>query len=184
MRASFRKDWRFPACLVSWPAFLPVFFLFGRALLQVCLFSYGQTGSGKTHSMVGSREGPAQGIIPRAVDQILILATQVNRELLDASRQGSSGGGSGSKTVYAMQAGFLEIYNEQLRDLLGELRDSAGGDATRTERPQPGLAIKQERTSGGDKSGKGTGGQLETKVSVQRGSSEKKSLQGGVPGCL
>jgi hypothetical protein len=157
------------SCLSGFLACLPACFsLFGRALLQVCLFSYGQTGSGKTHSMVGSREGPAQGIIPRAVDQILTLATQVNRELLDASRQGSSGGGSGSKTVYAMQAGFLEIYNEQLRDLLGELRDSAGGDAT-----QPRLAIKQERTSGGDKGGKGTGGQLETKVSVQRGSSEK-----------
>ena len=115
----------------------------------MCLFSYGQTGSGKTHTMVGTRAGPAQGIIPRAVEQILQVATAANREMLQAS-----GGKGGVKTVYAMQAGFLEIYNEQLRDLLGDLRGSqVGGDATplseRSSPSSPNLAIKSTKTSNG-----------------------------------
>jgi Microtubule binding/Kinesin motor domain len=38
-----------------------------RSYEQVCIFSYGQTGAGKTHTMQGSRSGPNQGIIPRAI---------------------------------------------------------------------------------------------------------------------
>jgi len=120
----------------------------------VCLFSYGQTGSGKTHTMVGTRAGPAQGIIPRAVEQILQVATAANREMLQAS--GSKGG---VKTVYAMQAGFLEIYNEQLKDLLGDLRgsQSGGGETPTSERASPNLAIKSTKTPNG---------QIETTVRV------------------
>ena len=36
---------------------------------NVSLFAYGQTGSGKTHTMFGT--GPALGIIPRSIAQIL-----------------------------------------------------------------------------------------------------------------
>jgi len=39
---------------------------------HVCLFSYGQTGSGKTHTMQGSGNGVMRGIIPRAVENILM----------------------------------------------------------------------------------------------------------------
>jgi len=69
---------------------------------QVCLFSYGQTGSGKTHTMQGSGHGPMKGIIPRAIEQV-----GRYKETLEA--QGWS---------YAMEVTFVELYNEQIRDLL------------------------------------------------------------------
>eukprot|EP00904_Undaria_pinnatifida_P001799 jgi/Undpi1/1161/HiC_scaffold_10.g04623.m1 len=69
---------------------------------KVCLFSYGQTGSGKTHTMSGSGTGMMRGIVPRAVEHIL-------------ARVGDLQDGPWS---YSVQASFLEIYNEELRDLL------------------------------------------------------------------
>jgi kinesin family protein C1 len=69
---------------------------------HVCLFSYGQTGSGKTHTMQGSGNGAMRGIIPRAVEQILSQAMAMQSQ----------------RWTFAMKASFLEIYNEELRDLL------------------------------------------------------------------
>ncbi|DAZ94751.1 TPA: hypothetical protein N0F65_011567 [Lagenidium giganteum] len=69
---------------------------------HVCLFSYGQTGSGKTHTMQGSGHGQMRGIIPRAIEKVLFEAEKLQEH-----------GWS-----YKVQASFLEIYNETLRDLL------------------------------------------------------------------
>eukprot|EP00752_Nemacystus_decipiens_P007271 g6508.t2 len=69
---------------------------------KVCLFSYGQTGSGKTHTMTGSGRGMMRGIVPRAVEHIL----------------GRVGELQTGPWQYSVQASFLEIYNEELRDLL------------------------------------------------------------------
>ena len=69
---------------------------------KVCLFSYGQTGSGKTHTMLGDGSGDARGIIPRAVAKIV-----------QASQQNVQKGWK-----YTMHASYVEIYNEQVRDLL------------------------------------------------------------------
>eukprot|EP00904_Undaria_pinnatifida_P003873 jgi/Undpi1/13487/HiC_scaffold_8.g03146.m1 len=69
---------------------------------NVCLFSYGQTGSGKTHTMQGSGAGPMRGMIPRAMEQ-------VGKYKSKLEAQG---------WVYEMEVSFLEIYNEQIRDLL------------------------------------------------------------------
>lgn len=69
---------------------------------RVCIFAYGQTGSGKTHTMLG-REGE-EGIVPRAVRQVFATA--------DAAKA------QGWK--YEMRAAMLEIYNEEIRDLLGK----------------------------------------------------------------
>lgn len=69
---------------------------------NVCLFSYGQTGSGKTHTMQGGT-GDHAGLIPRSVVKIL-----------DTARGMSAAQG----WVYTIEASFLEIYNEQIRDLL------------------------------------------------------------------
>jgi kinesin family protein C1 len=69
---------------------------------NVCLFSYGQTGSGKTHTMTGAPHGDQRGIIPRAIEQV-------------ASRKGQLEDAGWS---FEMEISFLEIYCEQIRDLL------------------------------------------------------------------
>ncbi|CAA6661780.1 unnamed protein product [Spirodela intermedia] len=69
------------------------------------VFAYGQTGTGKTHTMEGdirSKSGELSadaGIIPRAVRQIF--------DTLDAQ-----------KADYSMKVTFLELYNEEIFDLL------------------------------------------------------------------
>ena len=70
----------------------------------MCLFSYGQTGSGKTHTMTGSPSGPERGIIPRAIEQV----AEKKAELEETGWS------------FEMQISFIEIYCEQIRDLLGE----------------------------------------------------------------
>jgi kinesin family member C1 len=89
---------------------------------HVCLFSYGQTGSGKTHTMQGSGNGAMRGIIPRAVEQILHQATDM----------------LGQKWKFNMTASFLEIYNEELKDLLIDMSYSCSQHGTK-------LAIKRSR---------------------------------------
>ena len=69
---------------------------------KVCLFSYGQTGSGKTHTMLGAGAGPEAGIIPRAVRKVLDQAAALRAK----------------GYAYTMEASYVEIYNEQIRDLL------------------------------------------------------------------
>jgi len=75
---------------------------------NVCLFSYGQTGSGKTHTMQGSGKNEMRGIIPRSVELILSQAA-----ILQAQ-----------KWKLKIEASFLEIYNENLIDLLLKRRAS------------------------------------------------------------
>lgn len=67
---------------------------------NVCIFAYGQTGSGKTFTMDGI--AGEIGIIPRTVDL-----------LFDCVRNYKQLGWE-----YEIRATFLEIYNEQLYDLL------------------------------------------------------------------
>ena len=69
---------------------------------NVCIFCYGQTGSGKTFTM-----SAADGMIPRAVRQIYGTATSLEEK--------------GWK--YQMEGCFVEVYNENLNDLLGKAED-------------------------------------------------------------
>ena len=68
---------------------------------KVCLFSYGQTGSGKTYTMLGG-QGETKGIIARSVEKIIEASAVLEKK--------------GWK--YTMEASFIEIYNETVRDLL------------------------------------------------------------------
>jgi len=68
------------------------------------IFAYGQTGTGKSHTMEGKEEPPElRGIIPNTFDYIF---TRIGQE-------------SGSKE-YLVRASYLEIYNEDIRDLLSK----------------------------------------------------------------
>ncbi|KAK4377756.1 hypothetical protein RND71_004052 [Anisodus tanguticus] len=73
------------------------------------IFAYGQTGTGKTYTMEGeckrSKSGhnsdlpPGAGVIPRAVKQIFDMLESQNAE-------------------YSVKVTFLELYNEEITDLL------------------------------------------------------------------
>ncbi|RAK77638.1 putative kinesin family protein (KlpA) [Aspergillus fijiensis CBS 313.89] len=69
---------------------------------NVCIFCYGQTGSGKTHTM-----SSLDGMIPRAVHQIYETATGLEEK----------------GWRYTMEGNFVEVYNENLNDLLGNPDD-------------------------------------------------------------
>lgn len=65
---------------------------------NVCIFCYGQTGSGKTYTMSSE-----DGMIPRAVHQIYNTAKGLEEK----------------GWTYKMEGSFVEVYNENLNDLLG-----------------------------------------------------------------
>ncbi|VDL83548.1 unnamed protein product [Nippostrongylus brasiliensis] len=70
---------------------------------NVSIIAYGQTGSGKTYTMRGGY-GDLEGIIPRAVKFLF----QSRDKLADLD------------WTFDFKASFLEIYNEEVYDLLGE----------------------------------------------------------------
>ncbi|KAJ8929813.1 hypothetical protein NQ314_017410 [Rhamnusium bicolor] len=76
------------------------------------VFAYGPTGAGKTHTMVGDRTQP--GIMIRALN-----------DLFEAVKD--------NEDEYTVTMSYLEIYNEQIRDLLNpasgylELREDSRG---------------------------------------------------------
>jgi len=75
------------------------------------IFAYGQTGTGKTFTMEGfNREGglEARGIIPRAIEQIF----------------GHIQKFASPKMRFLVRASYLQIYNEQISDLLKPERNN------------------------------------------------------------
>ncbi|XP_035680262.1 kinesin-like protein KIF28P isoform X3 [Branchiostoma floridae] len=82
------------------------------------LFAYGQTGSGKSYSMVGY--GNNKGIVPITCD-----------ELFKAIEAGDKA------TKYEVTFSMLEIYNEQVRDLLS--KDNPKGGLQVRQNPKLGL---------------------------------------------
>ncbi|KAG5481155.1 hypothetical protein CUR178_06387 [Leishmania enriettii] len=75
---------------------------------NVCIFAYGQTGSGKTFTMNGS-EGENKGINTRALERLF--------EIIEERKETETS----SVTV-----SVLEIYCEQIRDLLATKKEAAG----------------------------------------------------------
>ena len=88
------------------------------------IFAYGQTGTGKTFTMEGVNEPPElRGIIPRAFHQIFdAIATR-----------------GGSDTEFLVRASYLEIYNEDIRDLLNK---NVSNRLELKENPDSGVYVK------------------------------------------
>ncbi|KAI7844763.1 hypothetical protein COHA_001645 [Chlorella ohadii] len=66
------------------------------------IFAYGQTGTGKTHTMTGDiteELSAGAGVIPRAIHQIFGYLDSINSE-------------------YTVKCSYLELYNEEITDLL------------------------------------------------------------------
>lgn len=81
------------------------------------IFAYGQTGSGKTYTMMGEVERNENGalnhhcgLIPRVFEGLF--AAIAERERCEASH------GQGNAMRYSVKCSFLEIYNEEITDLL------------------------------------------------------------------
>lgn len=69
------------------------------------VFAYGQTGCGKTHTMVGGRPDQVaeRGIMPNVFDHVF--------QIVNSYR-------SNDKLKVLIRCSFVEIYNEEIRDLL------------------------------------------------------------------
>ncbi|XP_076131635.1 kinesin-like protein KIF3B [Alosa pseudoharengus] len=86
------------------------------------IFAYGQTGTGKTYTMEGVRNDPERrGVIPNSFEHIF---THISRS---------------QNQQYLVRASYLEIYQEEIRDLLSK-------DQSRRlelkERPDTGVYVK------------------------------------------
>ena len=66
---------------------------------NVCIFAYGQTGTGKTFTMEGTNE--ARGVNFRTLEELFHIIEE---------RRG--------QFQYEISVSVLEVYNEQIRDLL------------------------------------------------------------------
>ncbi|VVB02333.1 unnamed protein product [Arabis nemorensis] len=92
------------------------------------IFAYGQTGTGKTYTMEGecrrSKSGPTgglppeAGVIPRAVKQIF--------DTLE-----------GQQAEYSVKVTFLELYNEEITDLLAPEDITRGSSEDKQKKPLP-----------------------------------------------
>ncbi|ROV88638.1 hypothetical protein VMCG_10310 [Cytospora schulzeri] len=72
---------------------------------NVCIFCYGQTGSGKTYTM-----SSPDGMIPRATKMIYETVHQLKEK----------------SWTYTMEGSFVEVYNEELHDLLTSAKEAEG----------------------------------------------------------
>jgi hypothetical protein len=90
------------------------------------IFAYGQTGTGKTWSMEGNRDDPeTRGMIPNSFEHIF-----------------SHIKSCGSGTQFLVRASYLEIYNEDIRDLL----NPKAGKLDVKERSDRGVYVKDLST--------------------------------------
>ncbi|CAM9890811.1 unnamed protein product, partial [Ectocarpus sp. 8 AP-2014] len=73
--------------------------------MNACIFAYGQTGSGKTHTMIGdAKGGKMAGISYRTMNKLFQVLELRQRQQPDY--------------VFTVKVAMLEIYNEDVRDLL------------------------------------------------------------------
>ncbi|XP_069775164.1 kinesin-like protein KIF17 isoform X2 [Narcine bancroftii] len=86
------------------------------------IFAYGQTGSGKSFTMQGiSSPASQRGVIPRAFEHIF--------ESIQCTEN----------TKFLVRASYLEIYNEEIRDLLGK---DTKQKLELKEHPEKGIYVK------------------------------------------
>ncbi|KAF4127090.1 Kinesin motor domain [Phytophthora infestans] len=91
---------------------------------NACIMAYGQTGSGKTHTMVGNEQGALEhrangltvhssaGMIPRALQHVFVMVKKRQMTYVDSLR-----------------VSMVEIYNDQILDLLHEDSTRGGKNA-------------------------------------------------------
>ncbi|KAI8908305.1 kinesin motor domain-containing protein, partial [Gorgonomyces haynaldii] len=89
------------------------------------ILAYGQTGAGKTFTMTGATENyKHRGLIPRAISQLF-------HEIADRPQ-----------LAFTVRVSYLEIYNEQMVDLLGTLGDKKHENMTVVEEKSGATHVK------------------------------------------
>lgn len=106
------KTFAFDRCFDQSSSQHNIYELFGGDMVQhalegynACIFAYGQTGSGKSHTMLGTEEEP--GLVPQICQRLFNYISEVQ-----------------NTCAVTIRASFLEIYNEQVRDLLGSTQQT------------------------------------------------------------
>ena len=89
---------------------------------NITMFAYGQTGSGKTWTMMGDDDGKFPGIIPLGLQDIFKQAESFKEE-----------------RTYEFKVSFMEIYNEQINDLLNPNINEGQGKNLKIVRDDPQL---------------------------------------------
>ena len=89
---------------------------------NVTMFAYGQTGSGKTWTMMGDDDGKYPGVIPLGLQDIFDQAEKMKGE-----------------REYEFKVSFMEIYNEQINDLLNPNSANGGGKNLKIVKDDPNL---------------------------------------------
>ena len=87
------------------------------------IFAYGQTGCGKTHTMLGTPDNP--GIIPGCFKHIF--------GFIDSNTSGMK---------FLVRCSYLEIYNEEIHDLLIDYGRGAPAKLELKEDPNKGVYVK------------------------------------------
>jgi hypothetical protein len=113
------KDFTFDHCYGSDSLQTKVYADLGQPIVLQALdgfngtiFAYGQTGSGKSFSMMGDAE--SKGIIPQLNEDLFEkLALKLEQMEAAALQQDSN-----AKTKFMVTVSFLEVYNEDIKDLL------------------------------------------------------------------
>jgi hypothetical protein len=109
--------------------------------MNCCIMAYGQTGTGKTYTMLGdlskdTDEVDERGIIPRALAEIFGQASVVDEDTLTVLPRSS------------VSVSFLEIYNENLEDLLSPVVE-ADSSLAFSHAAAPGTPARSEAASAG-----------------------------------
>ena len=99
---------------------------------DACIFAYGQTGSGKTFTMEGLPEEDQHGISYRTIEKLfqLLRDRQAQHNFNQRRLETTDTDHKESTFSYNLELGMLEIYNEEIFDLLvgptmGEKKEGA-----------------------------------------------------------
>eukprot|EP00756_Hemistasia_phaeocysticola_P062218 Hpha_TRINITY_DN5646_c0_g1::TRINITY_DN5646_c0_g1_i2::g.50731::m.50731/K10392/KIF1; kinesin family member 1 len=79
---------------------------------DVCVIAYGQTGGGKTFTMLGEREGELVGLLPRICNEFFQRASPPDTAAAAAPASPAP------PCQWVMEMGVIEIYNEEVNDLV------------------------------------------------------------------
>lgn len=114
----------------------------GKSLLKhaltgynTCIFAYGQTGSGKSYSVLGQDTEEGRGLLPRVVQGLF--------ETFETMPAG---------TEHDCVVSFMEIYNEQIRDLFCDEVPSVDDGSTESPTTRGRSTVSPSQPAGGSRS--------------------------------